>query len=406
MVDFAVIGGGIVGLSTAMSLCEAFPNKKVVVFEKEKELAFHQTGHNSGVIHSGIYYKPGSFKARFAREGSKSMAEFCKKHKINYDICGKLIVATCEEEIPLLNDLYQRGIENELDIKMLSKEEIPHYEPHVNGLAAIHVSQAGIVNYKQVSHKFADIIREHGGEIHLNSKVTEINEHEEYVEIKVGNTIKQARYVINCGGLQSDELARKAGYQTNLKIIPFKGEYYKLVPEKRYLVKNLIYPVPNPKFPFLGVHFTRMIDGEVDAGPNAVLSWKKEGYNKLDLNIFELSSFLMYKGLWKLGGKFFKEGLEEYRRSFSKKQFTKSLQKLIPEIKEEDLIPAPAGIRAQAISSDGKMIDDFFIINGKRTTHVCNAPSPAATASIEIGKEIVNQIKSRYNLLGGDLVNV
>lgn len=393
MIDFVIVGGGIVGLSTGVQLTKEFPNAKIVVFEKEKELAFHQTGHNSGVIHSGIYYKPGSFKAKFARAGSQSMVQFCKEHDVDHDICGKLIVATEEKEIPLLDNLYNRGIENGLEIKRLVKEEIPEYEPHVNGLAAIHVPQAGIVNYKQVSEKFAEIIRANGGEIHLNSKVEDIVEKDNSVTLRVGNQHFEAKVMVNCAGLHSDDVAKKSGYVTDMRIIPFRGEYYKLKPEKRYLVKNLIYPVPNPDFPFLGVHFTRMIDGEVDAGPNAVLSWKKEGYKKTDINLAELTSFITYSGLWKMAKGFIGEALEEYKRSFSKKRFTESLQKLVPEIQEHDLIEAPAGVRAQAIRKDGVMVDDFFIVTGKRTVHVCNAPSPAATASIEIGKEIVRRIK-------------
>lgn len=393
MFDFVIVGGGIVGLSTGVQLSNEFPNAKIAVFEKEKELAHHQTGHNSGVIHSGIYYKPGSYKAKFARAGSQSMVSFCKEHDIDHDICGKLIVATEEKEIPLLENLYKRGLENGLAIKKLQREEIPEYEPHVNGLSAIHVPQAGIVNYKQVSEKFADIIRDNGGEIHLGSKVEEIIEKNDSVTIRVGDQYYESKALINCGGLQSDDIAKKSGYITDMRIIPFRGEYYKLKPEKRHLVKNLIYPVPNPDFPFLGVHFTRMIDGEVDAGPNAVLSWKKEGYKKTDINIAELASFLTYSGLWKMARGFIGEGLEEYKRSFSKKRFTESLQRLIPELNENDLIEAPAGVRAQAIRKDGAMVDDFFIVTGKRTVHVCNAPSPAATASIEIGKEIVNRIK-------------
>lgn len=393
MFDFVIVGGGIVGLSTGVQLTNEFPNAKIAVFEKENELAYHQTGHNSGVIHSGIYYKPGSFKAKFARAGSQSMVNFCKEYEIDHDICGKLIVATEEKEIPLLENLYKRGLQNGLAIKKLEKSEIPEYEPHVNGLEAIHVPQAGIVNYKQVSEKFADIIRGNGGEIFLSSKVEEIVEKNDAVTIRVGDQYYQSKALINCGGLQSDDIAKKSGYITDMRIIPFRGEYYKLKPEKRHLVKNLIYPVPNPDFPFLGVHFTRMIDGEVDAGPNAVLSWKKEGYKKTDINLSELTSFLTYNGLWKMAKGFIGEGLEEYKRSFSKKRFTESLQRLIPELDESDLIEAPAGVRAQAIRKDGAMVDDFFIVTGKRTVHVCNAPSPAATASIEIGKEIVNRIK-------------
>ncbi|WP_078408768.1 L-2-hydroxyglutarate oxidase [Priestia abyssalis] len=398
MYDFAIVGGGIVGLSTGMALYKRFPNAKVAVLEKESAVAEHQTGHNSGVIHSGIYYKPGSFKARFARQGSKSMTEFCQTHGIDHDICGKVIVATKKEELPLLENLYQRGLQNELAIQKIGVEELKEIEPHVNGLGAIRVPQAGIVNYRQVSEKFAEIIKRNGGEIHLNTKVEKMYEQSDRVTIETNRGTLTAHVVINCAGLHSDRVATAAGYKTDMKILPFRGEYYKLVPEKRYLVKHLIYPVPNPKFPFLGVHFTRMISGEVDAGPNAVLSFKREGYKKTDFSAKDLMESLSFPGLWKMAGKFAKEGLDEYVRSFSKKQFTKSLQELIPEITEEDLIPAPAGVRAQALKSDGNMVDDFHIIMGKRTIHVCNAPSPAATASIEIGKEVVNRIPEQSHL--------
>lgn len=399
MYDFAIVGGGIVGLSTGMALYQRFPNAKVVVIEKEAVVANHQTGHNSGVIHSGIYYKPGSFKARFARQGSKSMTEFCRMHGIEHDICGKVIVATKPEELPLLDDLYSRGLQNELAIQRIGVEELKEIEPHVNGLGAIRVPQAGIVNYRQVSEKMADIIRGNGGEIKLNTKVVKIDENFDDVIIDTSTGTIKARMVINCAGLHSDRIAAAAGYKTDMKIVPFRGEYFKLKPEKRFLVNHLIYPVPNPKFPFLGVHFTRMISGEVDAGPNAVLSFKREGYKKTDFNAKDLTEVLSYKGFWKLASKFMKEGMEEYVRSFSKKQFTKSLQELIPEIQEDDLIPAPAGVRAQALQDDGNMVDDFHIIMGKRTIHVCNAPSPAATASIEIGKEVVNRIPEQSHLL-------
>ena len=399
MYDFAIVGGGIVGLSTGMALYERFPNAKVIVIEKEAAVAEHQTGHNSGVIHSGIYYKPGSFKAKFAHQGNRSMTNFCQIHGIKHDICGKVIVATKQEELPLLDNLYERGLQNKLAIQKISVDELKEIEPHVYGLGAIRVPQAGIVNYRQVSEKFAEIIRSHGGEILLSTKVEKIQEEVDMVTVETSRDTLRARMVINCAGLHSDRVAMAAGYKTDMKIVPFRGEYFKLKPEKRYLIKHLIYPVPNPKFPFLGVHFTRMISGEIDAGPNAVLSFKREGYKKTDFNTKDLAEVLSYSGFWKLASKFMKEGLDEYIRSFSKKQFTKSLQELIPEIREDDLIPAPAGVRAQALRDDGNMVDDFHIIMGKLTIHVCNAPSPAATASIEIGKEVVRRIPNQTHLL-------
>ncbi|WML27230.1 L-2-hydroxyglutarate oxidase [Neobacillus sp. OS1-33] len=398
MYDFAIIGGGIVGLSTGMALYERYPDAKVLVLEKENVVADHQTGHNSGVIHSGIYYKPGSFKARFAKAGSRSMIEFCRKHDIEHDICGKVIVATKQEELPHLENLFSRGLENELAIQKISKGELKEIEPHVNGLGAIRVPMAGIVNYRQVSEKFSEIILQHGGEIKLGTKVEKINENKGEVLIETNIKTYKARLVINCAGLHSDRVAKAAGYQTDMKIVPFRGEYFKLKPEKRYLVKHLIYPVPNPKFPFLGVHFTRMISGEIDAGPNAVLSFKREGYKKTDFNLKDFAEVMGYPGFWKLASGFMKEGLDEMVRSVSKAKFVESLQQLIPEIQADDLVPAPAGVRAQALKNDGVMVDDFHIILGKSSVHVCNAPSPAATASIEIGKEVVNRIPVQGHL--------
>lgn len=395
MNDFIIIGAGIVGLSTAMAITKKFPESKIIVIEKEKAVAKHQTGNNSGVIHSGIYYKPGSFKAEFARKGNKSMVDFCKTHDIEHDICGKVIVATSLEEMPLLEDLYQRGLENNLKVEKITAEQLKVIEPHVNGVGAIRVPAAGIVNYTEVSNKFVEIIKENNGEILLNTEVKSIKEEQNKVTITTNRGLVVGKTLINCAGLHSDRITELTGYKPELKILPFRGEYYKLKPEKAHLVKNLIYPVPNPKFPFLGVHFTRMINGEIEAGPNAVLSFKREGYKKTDINIKDLIESISYPGLWKLGSKFMKEGIDEYIRSFSKKQFTKSLQQLIPEIKEDDLVPAPAGVRAQAVKNDGTMVDDFHIIEGDNSLHVCNAPSPAATASIEIGEEIVSRLLKR-----------
>lgn len=392
MYDYLIVGGGIVGLSTAMALYEKDTNAKVIVLEKEQEVAMHQTGHNSGVIHSGIYYKPGSFKAKFARAGSQSMIEFCEQHHIEHDICGKVIVATKEEELSLLDNLYKRGLENGLMIQKIGRAELKEKEPHVKGLSAIHVPMAGIVNYKQVSEKFAEIIKKNGGEIIFGAKVESIAETTEGVHVETNTYTYLARKLINCAGLHSDRVAKLAGYITDMKIVPFRGEYFKLKPEKRYLVKNLIYPVPNPNFPFLGVHFTRMIGGEVDAGPNAVLSYKREGYKKTDFHLQDFTEVMKYGGFWRLAGKHLKEGMEEMLRSASKARFVTSLQALIPEITADDIVPAPSGVRAQALKSNGALVDDFHIIRGKHCIHVCNAPSPAATASIEIGKYIVAQM--------------
>jgi len=396
MLEVVIIGGGIVGLSVGLALTERFPDKKVVILEKENSVSKHQTGNNSGVIHSGIYYKPGSFKARFAKQGSQSMVAFCKEHGIEYDICGKVIVATEQHELPLLQNLYERGIQNELEIEMLNAEQLKEIEPHVAGLGAIRVPQAGIVNYQQVSEKIRELIEANGGEIRCGEEVKSINEHENGVSIETSKGTVETKVMINCAGLQSDRIAKMTGYFTDLKIVPFRGEYYKLKESSRSLVNHLIYPVPNPDFPFLGVHYTRMIGGEVEAGPNAVLSFKREGYKKTDINLFDIAETLTYKGFWKLAGKNMKEGLNEMARSYSKGLFVKSLQKLIPEIQADDLEPGGAGVRAQALKSDGSMVDDFYFIPGKRSIHVLNAPSPAATASLEIGKEIVARFEKKF----------
>ncbi len=393
MYDFAVVGGGIVGLSTAMTLSQRYPDARVVVLEKEPALAFHQTGRNSGVIHSGIYYKPGSFKARFARAGNRSMVAFCEEHGIDYELCGKVIVATEPRELPLLDNLYQRGLANELQLKKLSSAELREIEPHVQGLAAIQVPSAGIVNYKQVAQTYARLLQERGGEIRLQTRVEAVAEDGNQLTIETNRGTLKTRLLINCAGLHSDRVAQFGRAPLEAKIVPFRGEYYELKPEKRYLVKHLIYPVPNPEFPFLGVHFTRMIGGDVHAGPNAVLSLKREGYTKLDVDIHDVVDVLTYPGFWRLARKNWSEGAQEVLRSFSKRAFVKSLQRLIPEVQADDLVPSAAGVRAQALLKDGKLVDDFLIVHGPRSLHICNAPSPAATASLEIGHAVVEQIE-------------
>jgi L-2-hydroxyglutarate oxidase len=390
--DFAIIGGGIVGLSTAMTLQERFPQKKVVVIEKENQVAAHQTGHNSGVIHSGIYYKPGSLKAQLSRAGSQSMVEFCQQHGIDYEVCGKVIVATEPEELPLLEKLYQRGLENQIPIGKISGEEVKEIEPYVECLAGIRVDSTGIVNYTQVCQKYAELIQQQGGEIQFNTQLQHIHKVPEGILLETNQGMIHAQFIINCAGLYSDRVAQLSRVNPQAKIIPFRGEYYELTPEKSYLVKTLIYPVPNPNFPFLGVHFTRMIDGSVHAGPNAVLSFKREGYQKTDFNLKDVLETLTYPGFWKLAAKHADMGFEEIIRSFSKAAFVKSLQRLIPEVKSEDLVVSPAGVRAQALKPNGELVDDFLIVEAENEMHVCNAPSPAATASLEIGKAIVDRL--------------
>jgi len=398
--DFAIIGGGIIGLSTGMALGQRYPDARILVLEKEKSWAFHQTGHNSGVIHSGIYYKPGSLKAKLGREGNLSMVEFCQRHGIEYEVCGKVIVATKPQELPLLENLYQRGLTNELDVRKISLVELKEIEPHVSGLAGIHVPSTGIVNYKQVAETFARLIREQGGTLQLNMKVEKIIENGQGVVIESNNGPFQTSFLINCAGLQSDRLAKLGQAKTPMKIVPFRGEYYDLKPEKHYLVKNLIYPVPNPNFPFLGVHFTRMMGGGVHAGPNAVLSFKREGYKKTDFDLRDFVEVMTYPAFWKLAGHNWNEGAKEIIRSFSKTAFVRSMQQLIPEIQADDVVPGPAGVRAQALMADGRLMDDFLIISGRNSIHICNAPSPAATASIEIGKAVVERIAEQHHLKG------
>ena len=392
MYDFTIIGGGIVGFSTAIALSKRFPSAKISLLEKEAVWAAHQTGHNSGVIHSGIYYKPGSYKAKLCRDGNKSIVAFCQEHNIDYKVCGKVIVATKEAELPLLENLYQRGLANQIEITKLNKEQVKEIEPHVSCLAGIWVKSTGIVDYKQVCQKYAEIVANSGAELHSNTRVDNIREITEGYVLETNNGEYSTKFLINCAGLYSDRIAKLAQAKPPAKIIPFRGEYYELTPEKRYLVKNPIYPVPNPNFPFLGVHFTPGIDGSVHAGPNAVLGLKREAYRKLDFDLRDFLDTITYPGFWKLAAKYTDEGLQEMIRSWSKAVFVRSLQQLIPEIQAEDVVPTEAGVRAQALKNDGKLVDDFLIINHPKALHVCNAPSPAATASLEIGKQIVAQI--------------
>jgi L-2-hydroxyglutarate oxidase len=390
--DFAIIGGGIVGLSAGLALGRRFPNAKILVLEKEARWAQHQSGHNSGIIHSGIYYKPGSLKARFAREGNRAMVEFCNEHDIPHEVCGKVIVATEEQELPLLENLYARGLENRVNVVKISPQAVREIEPHVRCLAGLKVSTTGIVDYAQVCRKYAELIREQGGSLQLCQKVEKIIDAGPEKIIRTQRGEFRARFLINCGGLHSDRLARLGGVDPKAKIVPFRGEYYQLVPARRFLVKHLIYPVPDPAFPFLGVHFTRMIDGAIHAGPNAVLSFKREGYRKSDFNLLDFVEVLTFGGFWKLARKHMSVGWKEIVRSFSKAAFVRSLQRIIPEVQSEDLIPALSGVRAQALMEDGRLIDDFLILHGRQAIHVCNAPSPAATASLEIGKAIAVEV--------------
>lgn len=394
--DIVVVGGGIVGLATALQLKTSNSTLRVLLLEKEDRVAAHQTGNNSGVIHSGLYYKPGSLKATNCIRGYHLLIDFCKQHGVPFDLCGKIVVATSAEEIPLLNNLFERGKQNGLqNMRKLSAGELKEYEPHVAGLEGIFVPQTGIVDYTLVAEKYADLIRRADGEIKLSEKVLDIQDSGSGAIVVTSKASYKTKLVINCGGLYSDKLARLTVPDLNVKIIPFRGEYYKLRKEKEYLVKNLIYPVPDPNFPFLGVHYTRMAKGGVEAGPNAVLAFKREGYKKSDINLGELSETLAWPGFRKVAAKYWRTGVGEMYRSFSKAAFTKALQKLIPEIREEDLAPGGAGVRAQACDRTGGLVDDFLILQSKTAINVCNAPSPAATSSLAIGETVAGLAAGR-----------
>lgn len=391
-----VVGGGIVGLATALQLIKQKPSLKILVLEKENELAKHQTGNNSGVIHSGIYYKPGSLKATNCINGYHQLIAFCRENDIPFELCGKVIVATSEKEKPLLQNVFVRGQQNGLqNLRKISAGEIKEIEPHVNGLEGIFVPQTGIVDYKLVAEKYGELLQRLGVEIHLNEKVVDIQT-TQTTTVVTEKTTYTTELVINCAGLYSDKVARLTVKDLNVKIIPFRGEYYKLKKEKEYLVKNLIYPVPDPNFPFLGVHFTRMAKGGVEAGPNAVLAFKREGYKKSQINLAELAETLAWPGFQKVAAKYWRTGMGEMYRSFSKAAFTKALQKLIPEIQERDLVDGGAGVRAQACDRDGGLVDDFLILEEKNVINVCNAPSPAATSSLAIGETVSGLALKRW----------
>jgi (S)-2-hydroxyglutarate dehydrogenase len=396
--DIIVVGGGIVGLATALKLKTTNPFLKVLLLEKENELAKHQTGNNSGVIHSGLYYKPGSLKAKNCIHGYHLLVDFCKENSVPFELCGKIVVATEEKELALLENLYERGQQNGLqNLKKLSKEELKEYEPHVTGLKGIFVPQTGIVDYKKVSEKYGELLKQKEADINLGEQVIDIHVDASKVVVVTQRQSYSAKLVVNCAGLYSDKVARMTVKDLNVKIIPFRGEYFKLIKEKEYLVKNLIYPVPDPNFPFLGVHFTRMAKGGVEAGPNAVLAFKREGYKKSDINLSELAETLAWPGFQKVASKYWRTGFGEMYRSFSKAAFTKALQKLIPEIQESDLVEGGSGVRAQACDREGGLVDDFMILEKEHVINVCNAPSPAATSSLAIGETVSTLALKRFS---------
>ena len=395
--DIIVIGGGIIGTATALSL-QNNSDLSILIIEAESELAKHQTGNNSGVIHSGLYYKPGSLKAKNCFEGRELLYQFCEQNDIPYNKCGKIVVATSETEINSLEELYKRGIANGLTgIKKLNSQEIKNHEPHSTGIAGLFVPQTGIVDYTIVTNKYAQLFKDAGGSIQTDCKFLSLKiESSELIVITNKEEFK-TKLIVNCGGLYSDRIAKLCGVEPGLQIIPFRGEYYKLKKEKEYLVKNLIYPVPDPRFPFLGVHFTRMMKGGVEAGPNAVLAFKREGYTKKDFSFSDISQMIAYAGFWKMASKYYSMGFEEFYRSYNKKAFVKALQKLVPEIQAEDIEVGGAGVRAQALEPDGKLVDDFRIVEAHKMVHVLNAPSPAATASLSIGNTIAGIVKKKFD---------
>jgi L-2-hydroxyglutarate oxidase len=396
--DVVIVGGGIVGLATGYKLITSRPDLKIAILEKESQLAKHQTANNSGVIHSGLYYKPGSLKAINCIKGYHELVNFCKEEKIPYEITGKVVVATRESQRPLLTMLLERGLQNGLTgTRKITLDELKEYEPYCTGVGAIHVPQTGIVDYLQVALAYGRKIMQQGGGIFLDHKVLEINQKDSINYIETLNGTFQAKLVVNCAGLYSDKVARMNDSSINdVKIIPFRGEYFKLKEDREYLVKNLIYPVPDPNFPFLGVHFTRMKKGGVEAGPNAVLAFKREGYKKTQVSFAELAETLTWPGFQKVAGKYWKTGLGELYRSFSKAAFTKALQELIPEILESDLVEGGAGVRAQACDRTGGLLDDFAIRESEFAINVLNAPSPAATSSLSIGGTVAEMILKRF----------
>lgn len=396
--DVIVIGGGIVGLATAFRLLESRPSLKVLLLEKESKLAAHQTGNNSGVLHSGLYYKPGSEKAILSVSGLRQMVTFCRENGIAHEQCGKIVVATEESELPRLETLWERGNANGLQgLRKLNREQIKQIEPHAAGIAAIHVPQEGIVDYPAVCEKLGALIRNSGGEIKLKSQAIKIMQENSGQVIETLDGTFSAKFVVTCGGLHSDRLVKAGGHKPSAKIIPFRGEYYQIKKERQFLVRNLIYPVPDPKFPFLGVHFTRLIHGGIEAGPNAVLAFAREGYKWTNFNARDFAESLCFPGLWKFLAKYPSIAGYEIWRSLSKKEFCHSLQKLVPEIREDDLETGGAGVRAQAMTADGKLVEDFHFEEGAGFLHVVNAPSPAATASLAIGKKISDKVLAQLN---------
>jgi len=397
--DIAVIGGGIVGLSTALQITRQYPRLRLLLAEKEDGVGRHQSGHNSGVIHSGIYYKPGSLKAKLCVQGAAAMVEFCRDHGIPYEICGKVIVAVTDEEVPRLQSLLERGQTNGLvGLKMLDRAEVLEIEPNIAGVAWLHVPSTGITDYAAVCAKYAELITAQGGTVRTGTAVTSITQRNGETVLETTRGLFSTCFVINCAGLHSDRVTRMAKQKPEVQIVPFRGEYYDLVHGREHLIRNLIYPVPDLRFPFLGVHFTRRITGTVDAGPNAVLAFKREGYRRTDLSVRDLADTLSYPGFWRMAAKYWQSGAAEFYRSFSKQAFVNALQRLVPAVQSSDLVSDGSGVRAQALRNDGSLVDDFQFVCSQNILHVWNVPSPAATASLAIGTEITRLAQQGFGL--------
>ena len=397
--DFIIVGGGIVGVSTALTLIKQNPSKKILLLEKEKSFAHHQTGHNSGVIHAGVYYEPGSLKAEFCREGLKETIAFCNTHGIPYEQCGKLLVATNDIELQRMDKLFERCKANNIEAEILNQEKLHEIEPNVFGIGAILVKSTGIVDYTLITKKMSEQFESLGGEFLLNSKVTNLDENKEGIQVITSNETLSSKYLICCAGLMADRVAKLLNIKINFQIIPFRGEYFRLKEKHNSLVKHLIYPIPDPDLPFLGVHLTKMIDGTITVGPNAVLGFKREGYGMFNFSLRDTIQFLSFKGFYKVVKKNLKSGLYEMKNSIFKRGYLKEVQKYSPQIKLNDLVPYPAGIRAQAVLEDGTLVHDFLFAESERSIHVCNAPSPAATSAIPIGKYITEKASKAYKSL-------
>ena len=395
--DYIIIGGGIVGVSTAWQLQQRYPDKKILLLEKESKFACHQTGHNSGVIHAGVYYEPGSLKAKFCREGVQATIDFCQQYDIPFKQCGKLLVATTALELERMSALYQRCQANNLEVELLDKQQLKEHEPNITGLGAILVKATGIVDYQLITTQMAEVFKSLGGEYRLNTRVTQLNEMAEKITVSTTAGDFNSQYLITCSGLMADRVVKMLNIDVDFQIVPFRGEYYQLPASKNAIVNHLIYPIPDPELPFLGVHLTRMIDGSVTVGPNAVLGFKREGYGKINISLRDIKEMVMFAGFWKVLRKNLKSGIVEFKNSLFKRGYLTLVQKYCPEIKLSDLKPYPAGIRAQAVMNDGSLVHDFLFANSARSINVCNAPSPAATSAIPIGKYIGDKVDKHFN---------